>query len=264
MAAISAKNISNEEKFLNHLAGQDPTSSPIGKYEYYAAGKAQPHPVCNAVQSLLKGGIGGSCLAIGAFLASPFLNTTFRESVFGTVEKMKDGMLPIMHNLKNMGFEEYKGTAAYSGKSYSNPEEYISAHPDHVSSIGYYAHVLLENTLMHPVFIAGASIAAVAGCIYYAKNNADKREAEAEKTLVEHLQGRYFKIAEKLEAKGLAAEGNVAKEKEVRTLATTILTRKVEIDAEVEKLGLPRLKNVREITNPVYEAAEKIRLQFKE
>ncbi len=263
MAAHAVQNRSQEENYLLHLAGIIDTDSPIGQNEYELAKRASKHTVCNSLCSLFNGVVGGSTASVMSFLASPFLVSHFRNNVFGSVEKIKEGLISVLTSLEKKDWISNVDPVSKHWPRYKTAEEFLNFHPEGVNSMSYYLWELMDIATSHPHLILGAAAVTMGTCTIFTMCYLGQKEKNAEKELVQNLKGLYSKIAQKLEDMAIGAEGNPRKTAELKDLVKQILSRRVDIDNEIEQLQLPNLIKIREITSPVFEQAAKIRDKFE-
>lgn len=261
-------NISNssiaEDRYLAHMAEMQGGKNIIGFSDRYWASSAQKHPIGNKMFASTIGLIKSSVVTSFALLAYPLMNSSTRSSILGSA---LDVCLTCGINVKTIGDLFYKvQNLVDPHKTQSYVEQTMEAYKAGAEAVancatddkallacraGNYAGGIVDMLSDNYMLVTAAAVGLFTWFSYSKMNTYAKKELATEVAIKKDLTNRYGKIATRL----AALESN----QEVQACAKNILQRQLEINQEIERLNLPNLtwKDIENITQPVFEAAEK-------
>jgi hypothetical protein len=255
-----------EDQHITYLSGLPTGNSPIGYMDKYNAYRAQKHPIGNQIISKLSGvinGIGLTALGLTAyplfrdgvrqtFFASRFnVCTTFASNVCSTGDILFSIDRIFSPITAPSEFTQYFGWPGLYCQALYNSAWLDESNLMKLRGLNYLGNIGQTLSDNAGLVIAGA-IALTAYFTSTQKKDYVDQEIEAEESLKRSLADRYEKIGTRL----LDLENN----KQAQGCAERILKNQLQINQEIEALQLPSLswKEIKNITKPVFDAAQKI------
>lgn len=254
-----------EDRYITYLAGLT-GQSPVGFLDNYHAHKAQKHTLSNRVISNIIGitkGIATTALGVSAY---PLFRDGIKETFFASRLSVANTYVENIRALEDANFtfrsifEPLNATSYlrnYFETSYNDvrtfKETLLLDEKDlmKIRALNYVAKVW-ETLANHTLLIGTTAVVLTALFAYSQNQRYSEKETEAEERLKQSLADRFEKIATRL----IDLESN----KQAQECARRILQNQLQINKEIENLHLPSLtwKEIKMITKPVFDAAQKI------
>ncbi len=260
-----------EDRYIAYLAGQKGGQKIIGKTDEPDVFKAQEPPISNRIASVLNGSLSGISATLLGLLVYPFINGDTRETIIGSSKFSICTSCGI--HLKNLSgfllqfpeFSPTKKALSYLDQQFtsfsagivtvlkcSDKEDLFNA-----CRLMNYLGAIKDVLSNYPLIIGVGTIFLAVLYTSDAKNSFISDEKKAECGLINTLAARFEKIAERLTDREA--------DPKIQECAKMILTRRLEINDELENLQLPNLKriDIRNITQPVFDAAKEVMRKSK-
>lgn len=259
-----AYNPIQEDRYITYLAGLPQGSSPIGMMDKWNSYGAQKHPIRNTVISNILGVTSGVAMTALGTATVPL----FRDGIQATFFASKfDVCMATAGNVKNLfnAFSQYDGMFKGSGvpdylnkffagnlvgiESFkrcmeSNEQEIVKG------KVFNYAANVWDVASNNAHYLLGAAVGLTALFTYMTMNDFTDLENQTEADLIKSLKDRYERIGTRLT--------DLKTNPDAQKCADRILKNQLQINQEIEALQLPNLswKQIRQITEPVFEAAQ--------
>lgn len=253
-----------EDRYIVHLAGQPNGKKTIKASDKNQAKLAQNHPLGNKIASLFTGMIKGALLSIVGGSVYPLLNKEMSDSIFGSTWTVCaacgsniQSLVMRANNFKNFFDPNSKPVDSFAkyGDSYGLGLSVGKECATDIKALTTCRKINYGVSVFDTIFSINTIIgtACLIALFTYSKMNSyTTKKLQAKEKLINNLEERYGKIAARL--------NTLKVNKEVRDYANSIWFRQQEINQAIADLKLPNMKwkQIVEITNPVFIAADRI------
>ena len=264
MTTISQRSVEQDLQ-IAYLAGLSNGQSPIEFMDKWNASTAQKHPFANNFSSNISGAIKGIATTAFGTLTYPLFRDGITQTfatpdwvVCSEYSAKSETMINILSKLNSffkcnsipLNFDKFI-SISNNFKDLCNNATANETDLIKMQAINYAGKVW--ETLSNNTLLIGASAVGLTALFAYSKmQEYTDNEIKAEESLKRSLSDKFEKIADRL----TDLKGN----SQAQECASRILLNQLQINNEIDNLQLPSLsrKKIKEMTQPVFEAAQKM------